>query len=106
MPLENTSIPDHEGAALYAISSHDTATYQKLERLIAEVKEGCSNQTVLLEADSTDARAVCDFYDVLPEQLPVAMIVRDDDTLVELWYGDQIPFTGSDIAFRLSQVSS
>lgn len=106
MPLENTSIPDREGAALYAVSSHDTATYQKLERLCSEVQAHCSNQTMLLEPKSPDAQKLCDFYDVLPEQLPVAMIVRDDDTLIELWYGEQIPTNGSDVAFRLSQISA
>lgn len=106
MPLENTTIPDREGAALYAISSRDTATFRNLERLLTEVTTLCKNQTVLLEPTSQDAQRVLDFYDILPEQLPVAMIVRDDDSLVELWYGTSIPTSASDIAYRLSQTSS
>jgi len=106
MPLENTSIPDREGAALYVVSSPDTVTHEKLDRLCADVRANCTNQVMLFDPNDNDARTVCDFYDVLPEQLPVGMIVRDDDTLVELWYGDDIPFNPSDIAFRLTQVSS
>lgn len=105
MPLEITSIPDREGAALYVVSSHDTATHQKLKRLVDEVSDLSQHQTALLEPGDGDARKILDFYDITEDRLPVAMIVNDDDTLVETWHGAYIPTNASDISYRLSQIS-
>lgn len=105
MGLDFTSIPDHEGAALYILHTRSSREIERLERLVGDVAKETTHQAVLIDIKTPDGEKVRDFYDLPIEQLPVALIVRDDDSLAQHWYGDYIP-TAKDIAYHLRQTSN
>ena len=107
MGLDFTSIPDRHGAALYILHTSSTLELQNFERLADDIRKanGHSRQVVILDAKTPDGEKVRDFYDIMPEQLPAVFIVRDDDSLAQLWLATQAP-TASDIAYQLNQISS
>lgn len=106
MGLDFTGIKDSEGAALYILHTGNTLENERLQRLAAEVKKSAPHQVIFLDVSSVDGEKVRDFYDIMPNQLPAALIVRDDDSLAHHWYGSEIPLSGSDIAYRLRQTSA
>lgn len=105
MGLESTDIRDGEGAALYILHTGSILTLQGLERLVEEISRQVSHQIKLLDVNSEDGEKVRDFYDITESSLPVAFIVRDDDTLTSIWTSEQIPDANT-IAFQLRETSA
>lgn len=104
MGLETTGIQDKTGAALYILFSGGALEGQRLEHLLNEVTAQTKHQVLLIDIHSQDGEKVRDFYDVAMEDLPVAIIVRDDDTITNIWKSQEIP-SASVISFALNQVS-
>ncbi|MGB4758442.1 MAG: hypothetical protein WBP26_00100 [Candidatus Saccharimonadales bacterium] len=105
MGLDFTNIKDGEGAALYILHAGNTLENERLQRLADEVQKNAPHQVVMLDVSTADGEKVRDFYDIMPEQLPAMLVVRDDDSLAYQWHGNEIPTSGSDIAYRLRQTS-
>jgi hypothetical protein len=106
MGLDFTSIGDKTGAALYFIHTPNTLEIESLTRLAEDIRQQTPHQVVLIDVNTPDGENIRDFYDIMPEQLPVALIVRDDDSVAQMWSGEEIPTTASDIAFQLDQTST
>ncbi len=105
MGLEFTSIVDREGAACYMLHRGTVSDSRMFERLRQEISKNTDHQVVVVDARTTDGERIRDFYDIMPEQLPVVLIIRDDDSVAQLWSGSEIP--GADmIAYQLKQISS
>ncbi len=91
MALEFTTIPDREGPAIYLLgnkSHEDVLTV--LGRAIDDITPD-ESQTVCLDIDSGNGAQVAEFYGYMREQLPVIMIVQDDDTIYQSWHGIDLP---------------
>lgn len=105
MGLDFTNIADNAGAAFYVIHSgcvHETNKYESLKRQLEQIE---NVQCVILDVKSPDGEKVRKFYGFMAQQLPIAFIVRDDDTLYMQWTGtNEIPTNPTDIAFQLRQV--
>ncbi len=105
MGLDFTSIADKDGAALYALHNGSHQDTQTFTRLKEDIAKQTGHQIVLIDVNTPDGENVRDFYDILPEQLPAVFIVRDDDSIANLWLGSNIPTNPGDIAFHLRQIS-
>lgn len=105
MGLDFTNIPDHEGAALYILHTANSREVENFQRLAAEITTQSSHQVILLDVKTADGEKVRDFYDITPDQLPAALVIRDDDSIAHQWLGQYIPTTASDIIYHLRQTS-
>ena len=104
MALEFTNIPDRQGPAIYLVGmkpqlSHLTALGEEID-----AKTPDETQVVLLDIDSHDGANVAQFYGLRREQLPVIMIVQDDDTMHDSWYGHSLP-RADVVAHQLNQIT-
>jgi 3-deoxy-D-manno-octulosonic-acid transferase len=105
MGLDFTSIPDKEGSALYIIHNPSVTEERRFEELKKEINQSSPEaQVVLLDISTADAEQVRDFYDIMPESIPTAFIIADDDTLQHQWYGEDIP-SADVICYHLSQIN-
>ena len=104
MGLDFTSIPDRDGAALYILHTGNTLEIQNFQHLADEIATTDNHQVILVDISTPDGEKIRDFYDITPEQLPVAMIVNDDDSIATQWAGQAIP-AADVIAFQLRQIS-
>lgn len=94
MGLDFTNISDRRGAALYYIHHGLHTEEQFAERLQRDVKASLPDvQIVSVSVRSADGEKIRDFYDVMPEQLPVLLIVRDDDSLAGMYGSSDMPPT-------------
>lgn len=105
MGLDFTSIPDSEGAALYILHTGNTRELGRFQRLADDVAKETTHQVALIDVNSAEGENVRDFYDIMPEQLPAALIIRDDDSIAHQWLGEYIPTSASDIVYHLRQTS-
>lgn len=106
MGLDFTSIPDREGAAFYILHTGNMLELQKFEHLLGEIRTmDNDHQVMLIDVNTPDGEQVRDFYDIMPEQLPVAFIIQDDDSLAAQWPGPEIP-TADVIVYQLRQISA
>lgn len=105
MGLDFTNIEDRSGAALYVLTNGMTREIEKFERLKDELRGHTSHQAVILDVHTPDGEKIRDFYDIMPEELPVAFIVRDDDSIAHKWHKDAIP-AADIIAHHLRQISN
>lgn len=105
MGLDFTHIADKQGAALYVLYGGSHQDQQTFTRLKEDIEKQTNHQVVLLDVTTPDGENVRDFYDIMPEQLPAVFIVKDDDSIAQMWSGTGIPTNPSDIAFHLRQIS-
>lgn len=105
MGLDFTKITDNAGAALHVLYGGGQQDTQTFTRLKESIEQQSGHQVVLLDINTPDGEKVRDFYDILPEQMPAAFIVRDDDSLVQLWTGMDIPSYENEIVYQLKQTS-
>jgi pantothenate kinase len=105
MGLDFTNIKDRSGVALYILHNSNTVELARLESLAEEVQKLCDHQIAIIDIKTPNGEQIRDFYDVLPEQLPVVLCIRDDDTIAQMWSGHSIP-AADVIAFTLKQESS
>ena len=92
MGLDFTNIPDRTGSAVYILHRDLSQDLQKFDNLQREmINLGCNNQVFLIPINSRDGENIRDFYDILPEQLPAILLIRDDDSLIQQWVGIDIP---------------
>ena len=92
MGLDFTSIRDNEGAALYIIHNPSVTERRRFEDLQKQINESAPTaQAILLDISSAQSEQVRDFYDIMPESLPVALLIADDDTVKYQWAGEDIP---------------
>lgn len=105
MGLDFTTIADHHGAALYILTGGSMFDKQKFERMSQEITKHTSHQVVLLDVKTPDGEKIRDFYDIMPERLPVVLVVRDDDSLAHMWSSTEIP-SPDVISHHLKQISS
>lgn len=106
MGLDFTSIRDREGAALYMLHTGNSVDLERLTRLkddLAAAQD--THQVVLIDVQTPDGEKICEFYDIPLEQLPVAIIVQDDDSIAMRWDGNNIPESAADVAYQLNQIS-
>jgi hypothetical protein len=104
MALEFTDLPDKAGVATYILA--DTTFEQDRWRLfIDETSKHTTNQVLLVDKASDDARKIIDFYDLEKYQLPLIALIADDDTLHSVWGANEIP-TPETVAFSANQISS
>lgn len=91
MGLEFTNIPDRDGPAVYLLGT--VPQQQQLNTLGVAIDAATPDETqvVLLDIDSGDGAKVAEFYGHSREQLPVVMIVQDDDTVYQSWSGLDLP---------------
>ena len=106
MGLDFTNIADNDGAALYILHTRNTRETERFERLAADIAKQTQHQVVLLDVNTQDGEKVRDFYDIMPEQLPAALVIRDDDSIAHQWFGEYIPTSASDIVYHLRQTSA
>lgn len=105
MALDFTDVHDHAGAALYVLHTGNGADAHRFERMKADIEAAGPFQCVVMDAHTPNGEKIRDFYDFTPTQLPVAFIVRDDDSIHTQWSGNaEIPTNPSDIVFHLRQV--
>lgn len=104
MGLESTNIKDSEGAALYILHTGSVLAGRQLEHMASEIQQRTGHQVHMLDVHAQDGEKVRDFYDINVSDLPVVLIVRDDDTLTNIWKHNEIPTTDV-IAHALRQVS-
>ena len=104
MGLEFTTIPDREGPAIYLLGnrSHENTLTKLGEAVDATTPE--ETQTVYIDIDSGNGAQVAEFYGYTREQLPVVMIVQDDDTIYQVWQGIDLP-AADVIAHYLNQLT-
>jgi len=106
MGLDFTRISDKPGAAMYILYSGNSVELREYEKIKADVEALGDYQLVIIDVRTPDGENVRDFYDFLPEQLPVAFIIRDDDSIASQWIGqDQFPKNANDIIYYLRQIS-
>ncbi len=105
MGLDFTSIPDKTGAALYILHTGSMLEAERLEHLRDEISRTDNHQVVLVDVTTADGEKIRDFYDITADQLPVAMIIADDDSIAQQWSGDAIP-AADVITYQLDQISS
>lgn len=96
MGLSFTNIKDHPGAAVYFIHDGTQRGEQEFVRLKDDVSKRTRKQCVLINADSTEGRAIIDFYDLRGSKF--VLIVRDNDQLHHVW-SDGERFNASQIAY-------
>lgn len=104
MGLEFTNIPDREGPAVYLLGA---APHQRELVALGEAVDAATpdeTQIVCLDIDSGNGAQVAEFYGFMREQLPVIMIVQDDDTLYQSWYGQDLP-AADVVAHHLNQIT-
>lgn len=92
MGLDFANIPDDDGAAVYVLhhpTVSDTRKFEDLKKSI--LLENPKSQVVLLEVNSAQGEQVRDFYDIMPESLPIVMIIADDDSILYQWSASEIP---------------
>jgi hypothetical protein len=102
MGLSFVAEEDREGAAVIFLYDGREMQRQKLDRIKSEIEQRGS-QVYLLSTEDEDGEEVRDFYDIDSEQMPVGLIVRDNDEVVALWYGEMIPAVDQ-IIYQLDQV--
>ncbi|MCA9333109.1 hypothetical protein KDA00_04540 [Candidatus Saccharibacteria bacterium] len=97
-------IVDEEGAAIYLI--HDGGGYQerRLTEYSEELKKLTRKQVIVFSMRERDGAQLADFYNILEEQLPAIIIVRDTDELAAEWYGLDLP-QPDQVVFEADQVS-
>ncbi len=105
MGLDFTHIADKQGAALYVLYAGGQQDLQTFTRLKEEINKQTTHQVALLDVTTPDGENVRDFYDIMPEQLPAVFIVKDDDSIAQMWSSTDIPSNSSDIVFHLRQIS-
>jgi hypothetical protein len=105
MGLDFTDIPDREGAALYILHTGNTLELQKFQHLADEIATSDGHQAILVDVNTPDGEKIRDFYDIMPEQLPVVMVVKDDDSIAAQWAGSEIPASDV-ITYQLRQIST
>lgn len=105
MGLDFTNIPDREGAACYVLSHGTVRELAQFERIAQDIAKNCSHQMHILDVKTVNGEKVRDFYDIMPEQLPAILIIRDDDSLANLWVGTEIP-SADIIAHALNQITA
>ncbi len=104
MGLEFTNIPDREGPAVYLLGG---APHQRDLQVRGEAIDAATpdeTQVVLLDIASANGVQVAEFYGFTHEQLPVIMIIQDDDTLYHSWYGHDLP-AADVVAHHLNQIT-
>ncbi|MBP7837143.1 hypothetical protein KA021_00385 [Candidatus Saccharibacteria bacterium] len=92
MGLDFTNIQDSDGAAIYILhhpSFTETRQFEQLQKDIAASRP--DDQVILLDVNDTQGEQVRDFYDIMPETLPLVMVIADDDSILYQWSGDAIP---------------
>ena len=91
MALEFTTIPDREGPAVYLLGH--TGCEDQLKQLGTTIDSltGSTIQTAYLDINSGNGTEVAEFYGYVQEQLPVILIVQDDDTVYQSWHGMDLP---------------
>lgn len=91
MALEFTTIPDREGPAVYLLGH--TGCEDQVKRLGEEIDAATEDaiQTAYIDIQSGNGAQVAEFYGYGLEQLPVVMIVQDDDTVYQEWRGADLP---------------
>lgn len=102
MGLSFVAEEDREGAAVIFLYDGREMQRQKLDRIKSEIEQRGS-QVYLLSTEDEDGEEVRDFYDIDSEQMPVGLIVRDNDEVVALWYDEMIPAVDQ-IIYQLDQV--
>lgn len=105
MGLEFTNIKDRSGVALYVLHNSNSMELTRLKSLAEEVRQLCEHQVAIIDIKTPNGEQIRDFYDILPEQLPVVLCVRDDDSIAQMWSDQSIP-AADVIAFTLKQESS
>jgi hypothetical protein len=104
MGLEFTNIPDREGPAVYLLG---TVPHQRRLTALGEAIDAATpdeTQVVCLDIDSGNGAQVAEFYGFMREQLPVVMIVQDDDTIYQSWHGHDLPAVDV-VAHHLGQIT-
>jgi sigma54-dependent transcription regulator len=103
--LDFVSVKDQHGAALYILHHPNVTESRRFERLKTDIVQARPNaQVELFDVSRPDGERIRDFYDIMPESLPSAFIIADDDTLLHHWQGSHIP--GADtICHYLSQTN-
>lgn len=92
MGLDFTNIKDSDGAEIYILhhpSFTETRQFEQLQKDIAASRP--NDQVVLLDVNGAQGEQVRDFYDIMPETLPIVMVIADDDSILYQWSGDAIP---------------
>lgn len=103
MALEFTTIPDRTGPAIYIIGDGTIDMENRLKQLGEEADKLTEDETqvVYLDPNSREGQDVKAFYGI--EQLPIILIVMDDDTIPYQWTGS-LP-RPDEIAYTLSQIN-
>ncbi len=92
MGLDFTSIKDEEGAAVYVLHNPSVTETRRFEQLKADILQAKPDaQVELLDASRPESESIRDFYDIMPETLPVVFIIADDDTILYQWQSAEIP---------------
>ena len=92
MGLDFTSIKDEDGAAVYVLHNPSVTESRRFEQLkIDIVALKPTAQVELLDASRPEGEKVRDFYDFMPETLPVVFVIADDDTILYQWQSSEIP---------------
>ncbi len=93
---------DQKGAAVIFLYDGREMQRRRLEQIKTDI-ERRGSQVYLLNIKEEDGEQVRDFYDIDNQQMPVGLIIRDNDQLVALWYDQMIPAV-EQIIYQLDQV--
>lgn len=91
MALEFSTIPDREGPAVYLMGH--TGCEDEAKKLGEDIDALTDDaiQTVYLDVQSGNGAQIAEFYGYSLDQLPVVLIVQDDDTIYQAWQGIDLP---------------
>lgn len=103
MGLDFTNISDERGAAVYLFSDGSTPSERQINDFAAEIHTQTNNgsQVVVLDPMHGDGLRVKEFYGLTT--FPAAIIIMDDDTIVQSWAG-QLP-QAQEISYALSRIN-
>ena len=91
MALDTTNLKERNGTVLYFLYTSVTSQ-QDFARTADAIKASYPGaQIYSLDVKSADGEKVRDFYDISPDQLPAALIVRNDDQLAASYSSTAIP---------------
>ena len=94
---------DRRGAAIYLLHDGSGPQERELERLKDRLERlDLKHQILVLSSLDGDGEELRDFYDL--QQLPAAMIARENDELIDSWKSNLPP--PETIAYHARQVSS
>ena len=102
MSLSFLSVGNERGATCYVIHGSHPSDQKDALDFQGAVSAEHPGRVVLLDKNSSESRAVIEFYAISDNRFPLALLVREDDSLAYMWSA-QLP-ADEDLRYHLHQI--